>query len=125
MADLGGESLDAGARQRDRLQQLGVAVARDDLGRDGLALESQPRQHPLLELRRGRRIGADRARQRADRGLRERPLEPLRVAVGLEREPGELDPESGRLGVDPVGAPDAQRVDVLARLGGERLHQPP
>ncbi len=36
--------------------------------------------------------------------------EPLLVARRLEREPGELDPERRRLGVDPVGAPDTQRV---------------
>ena len=114
-----------GARQRDRLQQLGVAVAGDDLGGDRLALEPQPGQHPLLELRRGRRVGTDGARERADRRLGERPLEPARVAVGLEREPGELDPERRGLGVDPVGATDAQRVHVLPRLGGQRLHQPP
>ena len=52
VADLGREALEAGAGQRDRLQQLGVAVARHDLRRDRLALEPEPRQDPLLELRR-------------------------------------------------------------------------
>ena len=54
------------------------------------------------------------------RGLRERALEPLGVAVGLDRVAGELEPERGRLGVDAVGAADAQRVGVLARALGER-----
>ena len=39
-------------------------------------------------------------------------LQALLVARRLEREPGELDPERRRLGVDAVGAPDAERVDV-------------
>ena len=87
--------------------------------------EPQPREHALLEVGRRRRVGPDRARQRADRRLLERPLEPPQVALGLEGEPGELDPERGRLGVDPVGAARAQRVRVLAGLGGELLHEPP
>ena len=45
------------------------------------------------------------------------------LRIGLEREAGQLDPERRRLGVDPVGASDAERVDVLARLGGQRLHE--
>ena len=53
----------------------------------------------------------------------ERPLEPPGVAIGLEGEAGELDPERRRLGVDPVGATDAQRVHVLARTSGERLDE--
>ncbi len=50
----------------------------------------------------------------------ERALEPLGVAVGLECEAGELEPEAGRLGVDAVGAPDAERVRVLARAVRQR-----
>ena len=46
-------------------------------------------------------------------------LQPLGVAVGLHREAGELEAERGRLGVDAVGAADAQRVRVLARPLGE------
>ena len=110
VADLGREALEAGAGERDRLQQLGVAVARDDLRGDVLAREPQPREHARLELGAGRRVGADRARDRADGGLRERALQALRVAVGLEREARELDAEGRRLGVHAVRAPDAQRV---------------
>ena len=36
VADLGREALEPGAGERDRLQQLGVAVARDDLRGDRL-----------------------------------------------------------------------------------------
>ena len=50
VADLGGEALEAGAGQRDRLEQLGVAVARHDLGRDVLGAQPQPLEHARLEL---------------------------------------------------------------------------
>ena len=40
VADLGGEPLEPRAGQRDRLQQLGVAVARDDLRRDRLGAQA-------------------------------------------------------------------------------------
>ena len=45
----------------------------------------------------------------------------LEVAVGLEGEAGEPQAEGGRLGVDAVGAPDAERLGVLARPGDERV----
>ena len=44
----------------------------------------------------------------------------LGVAVGLEGEAGQLDAERRRLGMDAVGAPDAERPRVLAGTGGER-----
>ena len=47
----------------------------------------------------------------------------LGVAVRLEREARELDAERGRLGVHAVGAPDAQRVRVLARARDQRGHE--
>src|SRR3954463_9143901 len=47
----------ARAGQRDRLQQLGVAVARDDLRGDRLGLQAYAREHAALEVRRGRRVG--------------------------------------------------------------------
>ena len=49
MPDLGREPLQAGAGERDRAEQLGVAVARDDLRRDVLARDIQARQHARLE----------------------------------------------------------------------------
>ena len=42
-------------------------------------------------------------------------LEPGDVAVGLEGEAGQAQAEGGRLGVDAVGAADAERVAVLQR----------
>ena len=116
VADLGGEALEAGAGERDRLQQLGVAVARDDLGGDGLARAGRARSSTLrLVGRRVGRVGADRAADRADRGLREGALEPVGVAVRLEGVAGQLEAERRRLGVDAVGAADADGVGELAR----------
>src|SRR5215217_1290562 len=120
VTDLLREALEPGAGQRDRLQQLGVAVARDDLGRDGLGREAEAPEHPRLEIGAERRVRADRARDRSGGGLGEGPLEALGVAVGLEREPGQLEPEARRLGVHAVGAADADEVGELARPLGER-----
>ena len=45
------------------------------------------------------------------------------VACGLDREARELDAEGRRLGVHAVRAPDADRVDVLARLRDQRVDE--
>ena len=47
--------------------------------------------------------------------------EAAEVAVGLEREAGEPEPERGRLGVDAVRAPDAEGLRVLAGAGDQRV----
>ena len=109
VAHLGREALEPGAGQRDGLHELGVAVARDDLGRDRLARQPEPLEHPHLVLGAVGRVGADGARDRAHRRLREGALEPRGVARGLHGEAGELEPERRRLGVHAVGAPDAER----------------
>ena len=82
-------------------------------------------EDPLLEVGRGGGVGAHGARHRADGHLREGALQAAEVAVGLEGEAGQLDPERRRLGVDAVRAPDAQRVDVRPRLVGEGLDEGP
>ena len=115
VADLRGEALQAGAGERDRLQQLGVAVAGDDLCGDRLAFQAQAGQHALLELRRGCGVGADGAGDRAHRDLVEGALQPRDVARRLHREARELDAERRRLGVHAVRATDADGVHVLAR----------
>jgi hypothetical protein len=120
VADLQREALEPGARKGDRAQQLGVAVAGDDLRRDVLALESEPGQHAPLEVGVGRRIGADRSGEGADRHLLEGRAQAAAVAIGLEREARQLDPERRRLGVHAVGATDAERARVLARAPRER-----
>ena len=120
VADLGRQALEPGAGERDRAEQLGVAVAGDDLRRDRLGPDPQAREHPALVIRAVRGVGAHRARDRPDRCLFECALEALGIAVRLERESRELDSERRRLGVDPVGAADTQGERVGAGLGGER-----
>ncbi len=123
MADLGGEALQARAGQGDRLQQLGVPVTGDDLGGDVLAREAQGLEDPRLELGPQRRVGADRAAQRPDTRLGEGPFEPLCVAVRLEREAGELEPERRRLGMDAVSAANRDDVFVGKSLAPHDLDQ--
>ena len=98
-----------------------MTVARHDLGRYRLGLQTEALEDLGLELRRSRRVGADGARNRAGRGLIERPLEPIGVAPGLEREARELDAEGRGLGVNAVGAADTHGVRMRARLLYERL----
>ena len=110
-----------GAGERHRLEQLGVAVAWDDLGRDVLGAQPEALHHRRLDRGRDRGVGADRARELADRGLLEGTAQALEVAVGLEGKAGEPQPEGRRLGVDAMRAPDAERVGVLARLRDQRV----
>ena len=120
VADLRRQPLQARPGERDRLQQLGVAVTRDDLRRDVLGAEPEPREHAALEVRRRRGVGADGAAERADADARERSAQPFEVAMRLEREACELDPEGRRLGVDAVRAARADRADMRAGLRHER-----
>ena len=92
VAQLDRKALQASSRKRDRAQQLGVAVARDDLRRNLLARQAEPTEHAFLELGRGRGVRPDGAGDRADAHLRERALQAPRVAVGLERERASLMP---------------------------------
>ena len=48
-------------------------------------------------------------------------VEPGEVAVGLEGEAGEAQAEGRRLGVDAVGAADAERVALLQRPLDQRV----
>ena len=100
-----------------------MAVARDDLRRDRLALEAEPRQDALLEVRGGRRVRADRARHGPTDTCSNARSSRDDVARRLHRVARELDAERRRLGVDAVRAADADRVHMLARALGQRLDQ--
>ena len=103
--------------ERDRLQQLGVAVAGDDLGGDRLALEPEPGQHALLELGDGRRVGADGARERADRRLGERALAAAaRCGRPRTRSPASLIPNVVGSAWMPWVRPTHSVCDVRPRL---------
>ena len=90
-----------------------MAVARDHLGRGVLAPQAERVHHPLLDRGAERGVGPHGPGELADRGALDRAAQPLQVAVGLEGEAGQAQPEGGRLGVDAVGAADAERVAVL------------
>ncbi len=93
-----------------------MAIARDHLRRHVLALQPQPLHHPRLDRGGHRGVGADRAGELAEGELLEGVFEPRQVAVGLKGEAGEAQAEGRRLGVDAVGAADAEGVAVLQRL---------
>ena len=120
VADLGGQPLEAGARPA---RSPAAARRGDRAGRPGWT--------PTRARGRGARAPAPRtpgwspssAHGAADRPharLGERPLQALGVAMGLEGEARELEPEGRRLGVDAVRAPDADGVGVLARPRRQR-----
>ena len=107
-----------------------MAVARHDLGGHVLTAEPEPLHHPRLDRRRNRGVGADRAGELAEGELLEGVAEPRQVAVGLEGEAGQLQPEGRRLGVDAVGAADAEGVAIVegaphqgVAVGGRAVQQ--
>ena len=61
VADLGREPVERRGDERERGEELGVPVARDDLRRDRLRLEAEPLAGDPLELRIGDRVRPDRA----------------------------------------------------------------
>ena len=116
VADLERELLERGGDERERGEQLGMPVALDDLRRDRLGLEPEPLAREALELRVGRRVGADRAGELADAHRLERvPRSRSRRALELERPAGELEAEGRRLGVNAVRPADADVVAVVLR----------
>ncbi len=117
MADLGREAVERRGEQRERREQLGVAVALQDLGRARSRLEAEPLARDALHLGLGGGVGADGAGQLPDPQALDRAGEPLAVAVEREGPPGELEPERRRLRVDAVRAAHAHRLAVL--LGPE------
>ena len=66
MADLDREALERGRAERERGEQLGVAVALDDLRRGRLGLEAEPLAGDALDLGVDGRVGPDGARELAD-----------------------------------------------------------
>ena len=122
VADLGREALEAAAGDRDPRGQHRVAVARDRPGwrrpRAAARAAPSPAPRPRAAPRRRCRPRRRACRRRAARRRRSSRCE---VAVGLEGEAGEAQAEGRRLGVDAVGAADAERVAVLERPLDQRV----
>ena len=99
--------------------ELGVAVALQDLRRGLGRPQPEPIQGVLFDF--GRQVGvrADGAREFADAQLVARLLQALAIAADLGDEHGQLVAERRRLGVDAVGAADRQRVLVAHRQLGQ------
>ena len=66
MADLHREALERGGDQGERSEQLGVPVSWQHLGRDRFGLEAEALAGEPLELRVGRGVRADGARELSD-----------------------------------------------------------
>ena len=109
------QPLDRGGDHAQDREEHRVAVARDDLGGDRLRLEAQLAGDMLLHLGRDVGEGADRAGNRAGGDLVARGEEAGAAAVELGIGLGELEPEAGRLGVDPVAAANGRGELVLDR----------
>jgi len=113
VSDLGSESIERGREHRKRGQQLGVAVALEDLGRARRRVQSQPFARDPLDLGVDRRVLADCPGQLSDPHSRNGPLDPCPVPVEPECPTGEFQPECSRLGMDAVRAAHAERVPML------------
>ena len=104
---------------RERGEELGVAVALEDLRRRGRRLEAEPLARDALEVGIGRRVRADGARELADAHAVERVRDAGARPVELERPARELDAEGRRLGVHAMRPPHLERAAVLL---GARCH---
>ena len=123
VADLGRQTLDRGADQRQGHEELRVTVARDHLGRDRLGLEAELLGDMGLDRRIDIGEGPDGTRDLAGRHLLARGDEAGPVAGKLGVVSGELEAEGRRLGMDAVAAPDRRRVFVLERAPLQRREQ--
>jgi hypothetical protein len=126
MADFGGNALDRGGDDAERGEIHRMAVTRDHLGRDRLGGQAHGLCNMLFHARIDVGEGADGAGDGAGgdfgAGIDEAGAAAVELGVGL----GHFQPEGDRLGMDAVGAADADGVLVLdgaALDGGEqRVH---
>src|SRR6201999_3395520 len=97
VTDVGREALDAGGEQRHRREEARVAIARDDLRGHRFWREAEARERAFLERGREVRVGADRARDLADRDFLTRALQAELAALDLSEVAREHDTERHRL----------------------------
>ena len=114
-ANLERELLERRAGDRKRGQQLRVAIALDDLRRDGRGLEPEPTADGGLDRRRQVGEGADRARDLADAPRFARAPHAHDVALQLGVPERQLQAEGHGLGVHAVRAADHRRLAMLFR----------
>ena len=110
VADFGGEVFDGAGDHGERCEERGVAVARDDLRRDGFGFEAQRLRDVFFDARVDLRERADGAGDGAGRDFFARGDQACAGAFELDIEARELDAERRGLGVDAVAAADGRRV---------------
>src|SRR5207244_9951847 len=91
-------------------------------GRRGLETESLAGR--ALDLRVGSRVRSDCPRELSDSHPFEGAPESRAVPVELEGPAGQLEPECGRLSVDPVRAPDLESLPLLLGSSDNRDEGP-
>jgi hypothetical protein len=123
VADLGGEPLDRRGDDAQRREEHRMAIARDDLRRDGLDRQAELGGDMLLHRRIDIGEGADRAGDRAGGDIGARRDQPGLAAVELGIGLRELEAEGDRLGMDAVAAADRRRHLMLDRAALEHREQ--
>src|SRR5919201_6212994 len=98
-----------------------MAVARDDLRRQRVRLEPETLARESFDFRLDLGVRPDGSRKLTDAIRLECAHHPRTRAVELERPPGELPAEGGRLRVNAVRPSDAYRVSVLLGTCHDRV----
>ena len=120
MADFGRQPFDRGGNDAERGEIHGVAITRDDLGRNRLDPQSHLLRHISLDARIDLRERADGARDRAGCHLAARRRQARLGACELRISIGELQPKRRRLGMNAVRAADGRRELVFECAALER-----
>ena len=120
-ADLQCELLETGRGDRERAQQLGVAVALNHLRRHRIWLEPQAAADRRLDRRIEVRKRADGTGNHADPHAFARAAHALDRAGDVGVPQRQFQAEGHDLGVDAVRPPDHGRVLVLDRAGLDRI----
>jgi hypothetical protein len=113
--DLQAHLLQRGGGDREGPQELRVDVALDHLAGGLRRPKPEVGAHVLLHARIDLRVGPHHAGQLPNAHRLPCPPQPFAVTVELERPQGQLVAEGGGLGMDSVGATDADRAPVLQR----------
>ena len=122
-ADLQRELLERRTGNRQRRQQLGMAVALDHLRRDRRRLQAERAADVGFDRWRQVCEGADGARQLADRDDLARAANPGDVARQLRVPQCQLQAERHRLRMHAVRAADHRRAAVFLRPRAHGLHE--
>ena len=123
VADFKREAFERAARYRHVGYDARVAVALDDLRRDGVYREAEEFADARLDFRRAVGVCADGAGELADHHFFLRLSEARDVAAYLGVVVEQLEAEGGRLGVYAVGAARAGRHFVFDGLFADELVQ--